>query len=246
MRTTYISLVAFAFSVAGAAESYDAVPLSSGNWGVFLREVFRSVDSVGFALLVLLLVLLAMCLDLFNQLRVGKLIPENLLGDVQEEMSNGEYEKAMELCGKSDSLVGQVFAAALSKTDYSFDRMEEAMRGEVKIQGLVWRQWAGQFRSCAAGGFLIGLIASTIQAMRFIADMTGRPNMALALASSFEVRALAYNILIAFGLGCVMSLSALFAYSLAKAKIEKLLLEVERLGEELLDPFRPLPLGQEE
>lgn len=229
-----------------AAESFGAADFAPGGWRAFGSELFRSLDVVGFVLLVFLLVQLGMAFDLFNQLRIGKLIPEGLLGDVQEEMGNGEYEKALELCEKSNSLVGQVFSAALAKTDYSFDRMEEAMRGEVKIQGLVWRQWVGQFRICAAGGFLLGLVGATVQCMRFVADMAGRPNIALALASSFEMRSLLYNILTAFALGCVMALLALSVYTVGTTKIEKLLLEAERLGEELLDPFRPLPLNQEE
>lgn len=249
MRVTRFLLAALSFAALGAAaaaESYGATDFTPDGWGTFLGEGFRSVDVIGFALLVFLLVQIGMCVDLFAQLRVGKLIPEGLLGDVQEEMGNGEYEKALELCEKSDSLVGQIFAAALTKTDYSFDRMEEAMRGEAKIQGLVWRQWAKQFRAAAIGGFLLGLIGAIIQCMRFVSDMTGRPNITLALASSFEVRALAYNIFIALALGCIMALLSLCAYTVATTKLEKLLLEAERLGEELLDPFRPLPLSQEE
>ena len=241
-----VSLPLFAPGVAAAAEAYGATDFASDRWSAFLGEVFRSVDVVGFVLLAFLLALIGMCVDLFVQLRVGRLIPAGLLGDVQEEMGNGEYEKALELCEKSESLVGQVFSAVLAKTDYSFDRMEEAMRGEVKIQGLVWRQWTRQFRAAAVGGLLLGLVGAIVQCMRFVADMNGRPNIALMLASSVEVRALAYNIFLALALGCIMALLALTAYTAATAKLEKLLLEAERLGEELLDPFRPLPLDQEE
>ncbi len=231
---------------AAAAETYNGATFMAGGWGAFLGEAFRSFDVVGFVLLVLLLVNIGMCIDLFNHLRLSKLIPEGLLDDVQEEMGNGEYEKALEMCTKSDSLIGQVFAAVLSKTDYSFDRMDEAMRGEVKIQGLVWRQWVRQFRVFAFVGLLLGFLGAVVECMRFVADMTGRPNISLALASSFEVRALLYNLFAALFLGGLMALLSLAAYTAATSKLEKMLLEAERLGEELLDPFRPLPLTEEE
>ncbi|MCD8139357.1 MAG: hypothetical protein LUE17_06205 [Planctomycetaceae bacterium] len=246
MRVIPLSLAILTAGRAAAAETYSTATFLSGGWGAFLGEVFRSVDVVGFVLLVILLVNIGMSADLFNHLRLSKLIPEGLLDDVQEEMGNGEYEKALELCSKSDSLIGQVFAAVLSKTDYSFDRMEEAMRSEVKIQGLVWRQWTRQFRVFAFGGFLLGFLGAIVEGMRFVADMTGRPNIALALASSFEVRALLYNLFMSLFIGGVMALLSLAVYTTATSKLEKMLLEAERLGEELLDPFRPLPLTEEE
>ncbi len=232
--------------LARAAEEYAVTDFTPGGWGTFFSEVFRSVDFIGLALLTLFIILVGMCLDLFNHLRIGKLIPESLLADVQEDMTNGEYEKCLEVCEKSSSLIGQIFSAALAKSDYSFDRMEDAMRAEVKIQGLVWRQWVGQFRVIALVGFLLGFLGALIEAMRFVSDMVGRPNVALALASSFEARQMAYCIFFSLAMGAVMALTALVAYTIASAKLEKILLEAERLGEELLDPFRPLPLTQEE
>lgn len=238
--------IMFAAAVAGGAEDYAATNFTPSGWGALLSEVFRSVDLIGFVLLTLLVILIGMFVDLLTHLRVSRLIPENLLTDVQEEMANGEYEKALEMCEKSDCLIGQIFAAALSKTDYSFERMEEAMRGEASIQGLVWRQWVGQFKIAAVAGFLLGLFGALLNSMRFISDLIGRPNVGLALASSFEMRSIVYNILLALVLGCLMSLVSLGAYALCSSKLEKVLLEAERLGEELLDPFRPLPLASEE
>lgn len=245
-RAVPLFVAVLAAATAFAAEDYSVTDFTPAGWTAFLGEVFRSIDLVGFVLITLLIVLLGMCLDLFNHLRLGKIIPEGLLSDVQEEMGNGEYEKALELCEKSNSLIGQVFAAALSKTDYSFERMEESMRSEASIQGLVWRQWVGQFRMMAMAGFLLGVVGALVESMRFVFDMVGRPNVGLALASSFEVRGLVYSIFLSLLLGTVMAIVSLSAATVASSKLEKILLEVERLGEELLDPFRPLPVIPEE
>jgi hypothetical protein len=231
---------------AAAVEDYAATDFTPEGWGNFLSELARSIDVIGFALIIVFIILVAMCLDLFLHLRIGKLIPEGLLNDVQEEMSNGEYEKALDLCQKSEGMMGLIFAAALAKTDYSFDRMEEAMRGEVEIQGLVWRQWVGQFRIMAIVGLLLGLGGLLIESMRFIADLAGRPNIGLALASSFEMRAPAYCGMFCLLVGVATAVASLVAYTVASSKLEKILLEAKRLGEELLDPFRPLPMSLEE
>ncbi|MDR1744398.1 MAG: hypothetical protein LBS30_01435 [Planctomycetota bacterium] len=244
----FVSAAPFLFlgGIATAADDRAAADFTPMAWGEFLGEAARSIDAIGLALIVVLIVLLAMCLDLFAHLRIGKLIPESLLNDVQEEMANGEYEKALEVCRKSESIASQIFASALSKTDYSFDRMEESMRGEVAIQGLVWRQWVGQFKIMAAVGMLLGFGGFLVETMRFVADLAGRPNIGLALASSSETRSLVYCGLFCLLVGVATALISLSAYTVASSRLEKALLEAERLGEELLDPFRPLPATQEE
>lgn len=243
LALTAIPLVLTA--TAFAAEDFDAVAVQAG-WRMFLDEVIRSIDAIGFAMIIFFIALLGMCVDLFGHLRIGKLIPESLLNDVQEEMTRGEYEKALEICQKSGSLAGEVFAAALGKTDFSFERMSESMRAEMRIQGLAWRQWVGQFRTVAAIGLLLGVAGFIVETMRFIADMAGRPNLELALASSFELRSLSYGALFALFMGVMLAVVALAASTYAHSKLEKILLEAERLGEELLDPFRPLPSTMEE
>ncbi len=226
---------------AGAAEDYAASVFSHGGWMAFLSELFQSLDAVGFVMLLLLLILAGMCVDLMNHLRIDRLVPEPLLAEVQDGLANGEYEKALEACERSDCLIGEIFGAALMKTDYSFQRMEEAMRSEIRIQGLVWRQWVGQFRTTGLAGLLVGLMGASLDGMRLVADLEGRPNFGLALASSLEMRSLCHNILLSLFLGGLIALISLLAHRHCSTKLEKILLEAERLGEELLDPFRPLP-----
>lgn len=229
-----------------AGEVFDAGDIAPVGWRGFIGELLRSIDVVGFVMIVFFIILIGMCIDLFGHLRVGKLIPESLLSDVQEEMANGEYEKALEISQKSDSLTGEVFAAALGKTDFSFERMSEAMRAEARIQGLAWREWVAQFRTIAVIAVLLGAAGALIETMRFVADMAGRPNLELALASSYELRSLFYGGLFSLFVGVTMAIIALAVATYASSKLEKILLESERLGEELLDPFRPLPIPQEE
>jgi hypothetical protein len=239
------ALLAFAGAASGGEEQHAAaIPVS--GWGAFFSEVFHSVDVVGFVLATLFVVLLGMAIDMFGRIRVSKMIPDALLADVQAEMTNGEYEKALEISEKSDCLIGQVFVSALSKTDYSFERMADAMRVEVRIQGLVARQWVAQFRVTAVAGILLGAAGAAFEAMRFVFGLSGHPNPGLSLSSSFETRALAYAFLFSLLMGAVMALVSLIVSTVASSRLEKILLEAERLGEELLDPFRPLPQTEEE
>lgn len=225
-----------------AAAELGIVEFGTRSWSTMFAELARAIDLGGFIALIILVITIGLTIDALYHVRIAKLIPDDLLATVQEEMANGEYEKALEVCLKSDSLAAHVFAAALAKTDFSFERMEEAMRGEAEILGLIWRQWVGQFKLLAFLGVASGVIGALLNILRLVSDLPGRPNLGLAFASSFEMRSLLYCIFGSLLIGVLSATISLLAHHFCRSKLERILLEVKRLGEELLDPFRPLPM----
>ncbi len=239
-RIILFALILFAAPLAAAAD-FGMIDVASRGWTPFFSEFLRSIDATCFVCLIILVITIGLGVDAFYLIRISRLIPDYLLGAVQEEMANGEYEKALEISAKSDCLAGHIFSAALSKTDHSFERMEEAMHGEADILSLIWRQWVGQFKLLALLGFAAGILGALINILRLIAELQGRPNLGLAFSSSYEMRALLYSIFGALFFGFLSATLALIIHRTCLAKLERILLEGRRLGEELLDPFRPLP-----
>ncbi|MDR0361321.1 MAG: hypothetical protein LBJ46_01320 [Planctomycetota bacterium] len=236
---------ALLLALLGVARAADYVEYSYQDWGAYFSELLRSVDVACFVLLTILVVAVGMAIDVFYGVRISKMIPESFLLEVQEEMTAGEYEKALEICRESDCLAGQVFAAALAKSDFSFDRMQNAMRAEAAVLGMVWRQLVGQLRLTALAGGIVGILGALANLLRLVSHLQGRPNVGMALAASFEMRSLLYGLFGSLFLGALIVGVSLFGYYIAKAKLERILLECDRLGEAILDPFRPLPVMEE-
>lgn len=239
-KVTGAVLAVLAASTAAAAD-FGTMDFASRGWSPFIAEFLRSLDISCFICLIAIVIVAGLGIDAFYLIRFGRLIPENLLSSVQEEMANGEYEKALDVSLKSDCLAGQIFASALSKTDHSFERMEGAMRCEVEILSLVWRQWVSQFKLLALIGLSVGVLGALVSALRLVAELPGRPNIGLAFASSFEMRSLLYCSLGSLFFGLLAAALAVVLYLICSAKLERIIIEATRLGEELLDPFRPLP-----
>ena len=243
MRKVLLLLLGLGGAVAAADAPGD---FPSRAWNSFAAELMHSIGAAGFILLTLLVVTAGLAVDAFLRIRISRLVPERLLAEVQEDMANGEYEKAQQVCLESDSLIGQIFAAALAKSDHSFDRMAGAMRIEADILGLVWRQWIGQFRLIAVFSLGLGAIGALFGVLRLIAELPGRPSLGLAFASSFEMRQLLYGVFGSLALGIMTSGASLGVSFYLRGKLDRIMLESLRLGEELLDPFRPLPAAGEE
>ncbi len=246
MRYFLAGIIALLVGPAAQAGEFGIINLTSRGWTAVFSELLRSVDIGTFVVLVIFVVTIGLAIDAFYHIRFAKMLPEELLAAVQDEMANGEYERALEACLKSDSVAGNIFAAALSKTDHSFERMEDAMHGETEIMGLIWRQWVAQFKLLALISAMGGILAALVNLIRLVADIPGRPNLGLVFASSFEMRAYLYCIFGSLFLGALSATFALVIHFFCRSRLERIILEANRLGEELLDPFRPLPLAMGE
>jgi biopolymer transport protein ExbB len=240
------ALAAFLIPSAGwAGEAPSPTGLIPRNWFLLSFEWAHSFGILGIVMAIILALAVAMSFDLLFTLRLTRLVPDSLLSEIQDVMANGEYEQALSICEKSGTLIGQVFAAPLSKTDYPFQRMKEAMLAELRVQGLIWRQWIGHLEIGAPLGILLGLAMAAIEALRFVSELAGRPNPMLAITTAPELRLPIQSGLIVLLFGLSVSIISRIVSGICIARLDYALVEAERVGEELLDSFRPLPHSPE-
>ena len=216
------------------------------SWMPFLAELVRSLDVFGFVLLALLIVVVGMAIDAFYHLRIQRLIPEQLLQEIQREIGEGEYERALEVCARYDCMASQVFAAGLAKIDHSFERMHSAMTGEAEMLAMIWRQWIGQFRTMAIMAPLLAGIGVAVDLLWIVMDLPSRGNILQAASLSSEMRGTINSLLMAVVLGMATTIVARLAHGICRNRLDRVVLECVRIGEEVLDPFRPLPQYMEE
>ncbi|MDR2392304.1 MAG: hypothetical protein LBE84_11585 [Planctomycetota bacterium] len=238
------ALAAFLIPFAGrAGEQPGPIPR---NWFLLLFDWSHSFGIFSIVMAVVLALAIAISFDLLFTLRLTKLVPDSLLSEIQDVMAAGEYEQALSICEKSETLIGQVFAAPLSKTDYPFQRMKEAMLAELRVQCLIWRQWIGYIEMGVPLGIFLGLAMALIEALRFVSELAERPNPILAIATTPELRLSIQSGLIALLLGLSVSIISRIVSGICAARLDYALVEAERVGEELLDSFRPLPHSPEQ
>lgn len=245
MRGRIVFLAAFLLHGWAAAGEYQPSG-ASRDWLPFLGELVRSLDVFGFVLLALFIVVVGMAIDAFYNLRIQRLIPEQLLQEIQREIGEGEYERALEVCARYDCMASQVFAAGLAKIDHSFERMHSAMTGEAEMLALIWRQWIGQFRTMAIMAPLLAGVAVAVNLLWMVAELPARSSIIQTVSFSGEMRGIANSLLMAVVLGMATTIVARLAHGICRNRLDRAVLECVRIGEEVLDPFRPLPQYMEE
>lgn len=177
-------------------------------------------------------VMVAFVFERLVALRRGRVIPRPFITRLLEQIGQGQLDRrqALALCQENRSVVAQVCAGAIRKWGRPAVEVEQALldAGERATYGL--RAHLRVFNAVATVAPLLGLLGTVfgmIQAFNTVAasDALGRPE----LLASGVAQALLTT---AFGLS--VAIPALLLYYVFVARVDRLIIEIDAYGEELV------------
>jgi biopolymer transport protein ExbB len=189
---------------------------------------------VGWLIIVLSVVALAVILENYVTLRRDKLAPPELVDEVQSLFDEGQFQEAMELCENDKSFFGRVCAAGIAKIGHDFEVIQNALtemgdEESVKLHQKI--SWLTVIAAIAPMMGLFGTVQGMIASFQKIAT-TVNPSPAelasgiyVALLTTFE------------GLMVAMPVVASFAY--IRNRLIRTIIEVGAIVEDLFERFRP-------
>lgn len=190
--------------------------------------------AIGYFICLLSVVSTAMIIEQFVTLRRDKMIPPDLLQDIEDLFGDENYEDVMETCAAEPGYLTNVIGAALPRMENGHATMLEAARAAseeeaVKMfQKLSWLQLIGSMAPMLG---LLGTVQGMIVSFSQIAAMEGAPKPK-DLAEGI------YLALVTTVQGLIVAIPALFGYFFFRNKIVRLSMEINGVTEELLDRFR--------
>ncbi|WP_169853207.1 MotA/TolQ/ExbB proton channel family protein [Anaerohalosphaera lusitana] len=191
---------------------------------------------IGYIILLTSLVVLALVVEGFINIRHEKLIPTGLADDVRENLRMGEYQRAKEMCTEDDSFLGRVIAAGLNEVNsmFGFFDMQNAMQevSERNISKLYRRLDYLSFIAAVAPMMgLLGTVTGMIRSFNQIALTEGaaRPS---ELAGGIS------EALVTTCLGLVVAIPAMFFATFFRNRIDNFVAEAEIEVERLMGRFR--------
>ena len=165
-------------------------------------------------------------------LRRGRVIPRPFVRNFMDRLRNGELtrKQALKVCNSNRSPVAEVFAAAARKWGHSSVEVEQAIidSGERVANGL--RKYLRLINGIATVSPLLGLLGTVvgmIQAFNAIvaAGAMGQPEL---LAAGIG------QALITTAAGLSVAIPALIAYMFLTSRVDKLIIEIDALGQEIV------------
>lgn len=211
-----------------AVQTVEAPPMSVG-------KLIADSGVIGWLIIVLSVLALALSLEAFFSLKREKLAPPELIDEVQALFDEGQYQEAMELCENEPTFFTRICGAGIAKISHGYDVMEksiEEMGDEESIRLHQKIGWLALIANVAPMMGLLGTVQGMVAAFNVIAASGGQASPA-DLAAGISVALLTTL----FGLIVAIPTTAVFAY--LRNNLVRSVIEVGAIIEDLFERFRP-------
>lgn len=229
----------------------DLVPLlaqsspdGDGGASRSLLDLVMAGGPVGYLIILLSFVGLALIVDGFIRLRKRELLPEALAEQVLELAGKRRFEEILSLCKTSDTLLGRVTASGLVEGRLGIDAVREGLqqRGEQEFTSLRQRNgYLGLIAAVAPMLGLLGTVTGMISSFQLLGEAQGaaRPDeLALGISQA----------LITTCMGLILAVPLTFFYAFFRDRINRIAQETGAIGDKMLrvmavaiEQHRPAP-----
>lgn len=199
-----------------------------------LADMFENAGIIGWTIVVISIVALALIIENFMTIKRDKLAPPDLVDELEALFDEGNYQEALELCENERTYLTSIVAAGLSKLGHSFETIQTAMRETEDEEAVKLFQKIGWLSLISATAPMMGLLGTVSGMFITFGDIA-------AAGGSVSPAQLAGGIKLAltttiFGLVVAIPVGAFFF--VFRGKVVRTTIEVNALAEDLFERFR--------
>jgi len=233
MRTA--TVVAMALLVTGLmatpALAQEGAQEQSTSW---VDAYITAGGAIGFVFLFCSFISLALIIEHIVNIKRDKIVPPQLIDEIEGMFENEEYQEALELCEAEPNFLTNVLAAGLPKINAGFDTMKAAMVEAGDEEAIKLQQKIGYLSligNIAPMMGLFGTVSGMIEAFQTIAAK-GASVTPADLASGIS------KALVTTFLGLFVAIPTMIAYFFFRNKVVRVTLEIGAIADELVERFR--------
>ncbi len=175
------------------------------------------------------IIALAIIVERFWALRSDIVAPRTLLPEVQKWLGQGGITK--ETCAKLEqhSLLGEIFASALTNIDYSREVMKEAIEESGRSVAHKLDKYLSALGTIATVSPLLGLLGTVIGMVELFGAFTSTGHDVAQFARGISVAL--YNT----AAGIIVAVPAMIFYRYFRGKVDGLIVEMEQQAVKLVE-----------
>jgi len=222
-----VAVVAFFATPALAQEEAQ----ESQSW---FQAYVTAGGGIGFMILFLSFVSLALIIEHIVNIKRDKIVPPQLVDEIEGMFENEEYQEALELCETEPNFLTNVLAAGLPKINAGFETMKAAMEEAAEEEAIKLQQKIGYLSligNIAPMMGLFGTVYGMIQAFQTIA------RLGAAVTPSDLATGISTALVTTF-LGLLVAIPTMIAYFFFRNKVVRITLEIGAIADDLVERFR--------
>ncbi len=217
--------------MASPAFAQEAEEAKSESW---VDAYITSGGAIGFVILFCSFISLALIIEHIVNIKRDKIVPPQLIDEIEGMFENEEYQEALELCEAEPNFLTNVLAAGLPKINAGFDTMKAAMDEAGDEEAIKLQQKIGYLSligNIAPMMGLFGTVSGMIEAFQIIATKG-------ASVSPSDLAGGISKALVTTFLGLFVAIPTMIAYFFFRNRVVRVTLEIGAIADELVERFR--------
>lgn len=181
----------------------------------------------------------AFVIEHFVSIQRDKLVPPEIVVELETLLDEEQYEEAMNLCEASKNYLTNIVGAAIAKVGDGYEAMSNAALSATDEQNLKLQHkisWLPLLGSIGPLMGLFGTVTGMVMAFTQIAMSTGTP-------SPQDLAKGIFTALVTTVWGLLVAMPATFFGYIFKVKVQKLSFELSGLALEIVERFKPVAEG---
>ena len=222
----------------------EAKPKASGASFSFFDVYIMGGGGIGFLFLlpieILSIATLAHLIEHAITLTRDKLVPPEIIVELETLLDEEQYEEAINLCEASKNYLTNIVGAAIGQVGEGYEAMKTAAAGATDYENLKLIHkisWLMLYGNLGPLMGLFGTVTGMVMAFSQIAQSVGSPSPQ-DLANGI------FTALVTTIWGLLVSMPALGGFFFYKIKVQRLCFELSGVAAEIVDRFKPVAKGK--
>lgn len=215
------------------AVQQDNQPPAAGGAELNLREMLKAGGAVGYLIVLMSLMMVALIIDHIINIRRSTLMPPGLAEEVHRQLAERSMEEATKLCGEHPSFLSRVLNAGLDETGVSYSAVEKAMEDAAVEQSARLFRRIEYLSVIGTITPMLGLMGTVWGMIQAFLEFEQKANPQVSELAPGIYRALVTTLL---GLG--VAIPALSAFAIFRNRIDELAAEASLLAEHVFADYR--------
>jgi len=198
-------------------------------WGII-----RAGGTVGFLIMLLSIVAVALVVEHMLTLRRDLFIPSTLVEEASARLSARDWKGVVEVCRENPSVLSEVLSSGISEHEAGWNEMEKVMEETLAEQTARWNrklEYLSVIGNIAPMLGLLGTVIGMILAFRTVAETQGA-------ARAADLAEAIYLALVTTVEGLIVAIPSLAAYAFFRNRVDELMAEVAATIQKIFAPLK--------
>jgi biopolymer transport protein ExbB len=228
------------FSAVPAAPFAWPVLAGEGEGRLSLRDVLDAGGTIGYLIIALSIVMVALIVQHLIMVRRGALMPYGLAEEVHECLAQGRLGDAEEACRRRPSVLARLLSAGLAEVRLGYAAVEKALEDAATEQAARLLRRVEYLSTIGTIAPMIGLLGTVWGMILAFLEFETKANPQVS-----ELAPGIYRALVTTLLGLMVAVPALAAYAIFRNRIDERIAETSLLAEHVFADYKRLRATRE-